>query len=103
MKAALHLKLSQHLALTPQLQQSIKLLQLSTAELNQELETFLLENPLLEREDHESVEADAIAGQAASERLAADSTADAYSESDYAPGEMTATQVAADKIGRAHV
>ncbi|PKO36027.1 MAG: hypothetical protein CVU33_20530, partial [Betaproteobacteria bacterium HGW-Betaproteobacteria-6] len=30
MKPALQLKLSQHLALTPQLQQSIKLLQLST-------------------------------------------------------------------------
>ena len=51
MKPALQLKLSQHLALTPQLQQSIKLLQLSTLELNQELERYLLENPLLERED----------------------------------------------------
>jgi RNA polymerase sigma-54 factor len=51
MKTSLHLKLSQHLTLTPQLQQSIKLLQLSTVELNQELERFLLENPLLERDD----------------------------------------------------
>ena len=96
MKASLHLKLSQHLALTPQLQQSIKLLQLSTADLNQELEKFLLENPLLEREDHESVEADAVVGQAASEKLTGDASADTYSESDYAPGEMTATQVAND-------
>ena len=53
MKPALQLKLSQHLALTPQLQQSIRLLQLSTLELNQELEKFLLENPLLEREDED--------------------------------------------------
>lgn len=54
MKQSLQLKLSQHLTLTPQLQQSIRLLQLSTMELNQELEKFLTENPLLEREDAES-------------------------------------------------
>ncbi len=51
MKPSLQLKLSQHLTLTPQLQQSIKLLQLSTIELNQEIERVLLENPMLERED----------------------------------------------------
>lgn len=48
MKQNLQLKMSQNLALTPQLQQSIRLLQLSTLELNQELETILEENPLLE-------------------------------------------------------
>lgn len=53
MKPALQLKLSQHLALTPQLQQSIKLLQLSTIEMQQELERYLLENPMLERGDEE--------------------------------------------------
>jgi len=51
MKPSLQLKLSQHLALTPQLQQSIRLLQLSTLELNQEIEQAIAENPLLERED----------------------------------------------------
>ncbi|MCZ4306197.1 RNA polymerase factor sigma-54 [Zoogloeaceae bacterium G21618-S1] len=51
MKPTLQLKLSQHLTLTPQLQQSIKLLQLSTIELNQEIEQALLDNPLLERDD----------------------------------------------------
>ncbi len=51
MKHSLQLRLSQHLTLTPQLQQSIRLLQLSTLELNQELERFLLENPLLERDE----------------------------------------------------
>ena len=51
MKPSLQLKLSQHLALTPQLQQSIRLLQLSTLELNQEIEQALADNPLLERED----------------------------------------------------
>jgi RNA polymerase sigma-54 factor len=49
MKPSLQLKLSQHLALTPQLQQSIRLLQLSTLELEHELEKYLLDNPLLER------------------------------------------------------
>ncbi len=51
MKASLQLRTSQHLALTPQLQQSIRLLQLSTLELHQELEQMLGENPMLERSD----------------------------------------------------
>jgi RNA polymerase sigma-54 factor len=50
-KPTLQLKLSQHLALTPQLQQSIRLLQLSALELNQEIEQAVADNPLLERED----------------------------------------------------
>jgi RNA polymerase sigma-54 factor len=53
MKQTLQLKLSQHLTLTPQLQQSIRLLQLSTIELNAEVERMLQENPLLERAEGE--------------------------------------------------
>ena len=53
MKPTLQFRLSQHLTLTPQLQQSIKLLQLSTVELNQEIERLLMENPILEREEDE--------------------------------------------------
>ena len=53
MRPSLQLKLSQHLALTPQLQQSIRLLQMSTLELEQELEKYVSENPLLEREEEE--------------------------------------------------
>lgn len=49
MKHSLQLKLSQHLTLTPQLQQSIRLLQMSTLELDQELDAFAQENPFLER------------------------------------------------------
>jgi len=49
MKQSLQLKFSQHLALTPQLQQSIRLLQLSSIELGQELDAILQTNPLLER------------------------------------------------------
>jgi RNA polymerase sigma-54 factor len=51
MKQSLQLRLSQHLTLTPQLQQSIRLLQLSTLELDQEIERYLRDNPLLERAD----------------------------------------------------
>lgn len=52
MKQVLQFRMSQHLALTPQLQQSIRLLQLSTIELNHEIEQILAENPLLERTDN---------------------------------------------------
>jgi RNA polymerase sigma-54 factor len=48
MKQGLSLRVSQHLALTPQLQQSIRLLQLSTLELSQEVEQMLDENPFLD-------------------------------------------------------
>ncbi len=51
MKPSLQLRLSQHLALTPQLQQSIRLLQLSTLELHQEVEQMLEQNPFIELDD----------------------------------------------------
>ncbi len=54
MKQGLSLRVSQHLALTPQLQQSIRLLQLSTLELNQEIEQMLDDNPFLERGEDEA-------------------------------------------------
>lgn len=60
MKPSLQFRLSQHLTLTPQLQQSIRLLQLSTVELNQEIDRMLMDNPALEREDAEG-EPDAAA------------------------------------------
>jgi RNA polymerase sigma-54 factor len=64
MKPSLQFRLSQHLTLTPQLQQSIRLLQLSTVELNQEIDRLLMENPALEREDTESGEHEAPRGPA---------------------------------------
>ena len=57
MKQGLQLRLSQQLAMTPQLQQAIRLLQLSTLELQQELQQALDSNPLLEQTDlHDEVE-----------------------------------------------
>ena len=61
MKPSLQFRLSQHLTLTPQLQQSIRLLQLSTVELNQEIDRILMENPALEREVAEGGEHEAAA------------------------------------------
>ncbi len=57
-RQSLDLRQQQTLVLTPQLQQSIKVLQLSGAELEQELAQALLDNPLLERLD---VQADVVA------------------------------------------
>ena len=54
MKQGLSLRVSQHLALTPQLQQSIRLLQLSTLELSQEIEQMLDENPFLDKDFEEA-------------------------------------------------
>ena len=51
MKQSLELKLGQQLAMTPQLQQAIRLLQLSTLELQQEVQDMLDRNPLLEEDE----------------------------------------------------
>jgi RNA polymerase sigma-54 factor len=64
MKQGLSLRVSQHLALTPQLQQSIRLLQLSTLELSQEVEQMLDDNPFLEVSEDELPREEFGAGQA---------------------------------------
>ena len=80
MKPSLQFRLSQHLTLTPQLQQSIKLLQLSTIELNQEIERVLMENPALEREDHEEPDAPPPAAGAAAASAVSEPSAPAPAE-----------------------
>ena len=74
MKHSLQLRLTQHLTLTPQLQLSIRLLQLSTQELDQEIEGYLRDNPLLERADNTSepyTETVQLSGAASREEYAA--------------------------------
>ncbi len=71
MKQGLNLRTSQHLSLTPQLQQSIRLLQLSTLELAQEIEQMLQDNPFLEQESaeqsyEEALQAERVQQEAAS-------------------------------------
>lgn len=57
MRPTLQLKMGQQLTMTPQLQQAIRLLQLSSLELQQEIQEALDSNPLLENdEEHGSVE-----------------------------------------------
>jgi len=85
MKPSLQFRLSQHLTLTPQLQQSIRLLQLSTVELNQEIERILMENPALEREDAE----EPARSSTSSEPVAAAPEAPASPETDW-PSEAAA-------------
>jgi RNA polymerase sigma-54 factor len=97
MKHSLQLRLSQHLTLTPQLQQSIRLLQLSTLELNQELERFLQDNPLLEREDDQrdvqAAPADPMSQEA--------NTTDTASAADSPPAEAPATDSETPDFGPA--
>src|SRR5688572_22609963 len=96
MKHSLQLRLSQHLTLTPQLQQSIRLLQLSTLELNQELERMLQDNPLLEREDSPGEQP--VAAGEAPPRLSESATT-----SEAAPAEEPAGDAAPAEAGEGDV
>jgi len=58
MKASLQLKMGQQLTMTPQLQQAIRLLQLSTLDLQQEIQEALDSNPMLEISDDDSTNKD---------------------------------------------
>lgn len=53
MKPGLHLRMSQQLVMTPRLQMALKILQVSTLELEQFLKQELLQNPLLEGVDED--------------------------------------------------
>ena len=74
MKVGLNLKIGQSLALTPQMQQAIKLLQLSSLELQQELQAMLQENPFLELDEDE--QPDAAAPEASASLADTSDTAD---------------------------
>ena len=56
MKPSLQLRIGQSLAMTPQLQQAIKLLQLSSVELQEEIQEIFESNPMLEKEDEASTD-----------------------------------------------
>ena len=55
MRPTLQLRIGQQLTMTPQLQQAIKLLQLSTLDLQQEIQEALESNPLLEVDETQSI------------------------------------------------
>lgn len=87
MKQSLQLKVSQQLTLTPQLQQSIKLLQLSTIDLQAEVERFLLDNPMLERGDDQTTSHEESPANTAETPTNNDSPAEENHNSDDHPNE----------------
>ncbi|MFH1033087.1 MAG: RNA polymerase factor sigma-54 [Pseudomonadota bacterium] len=93
------LKLSQQLVMTPQLQQAIKLLQLSRLELVETINQEMLENPLLEEADEPSNEAElaVITGEPDEPAPEMEALAGPSESTDYATGEVPeARDVAAD-------
>jgi RNA polymerase sigma-54 factor len=62
MGQTMELRLRQHLTLTPQLQQALRLLQLSSLEFEQEMRAALAENPFLEEEEEDVDDAPASSG-----------------------------------------
>ncbi len=95
MKASLQLKMGQSLTMTPQLQQAIRLLQLSTLDLQQEIQQALESNPMLETsEDDDHAEASEIEdrdqnsqndSEPSQDDHSADSPATDWDESESAP------------------
>jgi RNA polymerase sigma-54 factor len=88
MKQSLDLKLGQHLTITPQLQQAIRLLQLSSVELQQEIQEALESNPLLEENERED-EATEVKGEADSSTAESLDEGDASSSYDEIDGTAT--------------
>ncbi|TNE76567.1 MAG: RNA polymerase factor sigma-54 [Gammaproteobacteria bacterium] len=68
MKASLQLKIGQQLTMTPQLQQAIRLLQLSSLDLHQEIQQNLYDNPLLELTEESENQVEASEGKPQDER-----------------------------------
>ncbi|MED5609869.1 MULTISPECIES: RNA polymerase factor sigma-54 [Pseudomonas] len=80
MKPSLVLKMGQQLTMTPQLQQAIRLLQLSTLDLQQEIQEALESNPMLERQE-EGDDFDASDPYAEGAETPANTNANSQSES----------------------
>jgi RNA polymerase sigma-54 factor len=87
MKQALQVRLSQHLALTPQLQQSIRLLQLSTIELQQEVEQMLEQNPFLEADEEPAAVFEPLAERLSPAEHAGERESERAAESPVADGD----------------
>lgn len=67
-KQGLNIKLGQSMSMTPQLQQAIRLLQLSSVELQQEIQEVLETNPLLERAEDSTSSQEATKAEAEAEK-----------------------------------
>jgi RNA polymerase sigma-54 factor len=95
MKPSLQVRLSQHLALTPQLQQSIRLLQLSTLELHLEVGQMLEQNPFLEADE----EAAPAAYDASAERPSNDRPAESEASGDGVEGGDSVAEINGEDFG----
>ena len=87
MKPSLQLKIGQHLTMTPQLQQAIRLLQLSTLDLQQEIQETVESNPMLDIEDtNNEIETDKKESEqtdSGTEQVSDQSSASADSDDDF--------------------
>ena len=103
MKASLQLKMGQSLTMTPQLQQAIRLLQLSTLDLQQEIQQALESNPMLEAPEDDdqadsTAETDSDTDTADSTESAADSdpAETSWDESETGPDWASETEIPSD-------
>ena len=114
MKQSLQLKLGQQLSMTPQLQQAIKLLQLSTLDLQQEIQQALESNMMLEVDEAEespSLELekdklelkDSQTSEGSQSDMPDELPVDSSWDDTYEAPPMTVPDKNAEKIGRAHV
>ena len=99
MKPSLQVRLSQHLALTPQLQQSIRLLQLSTLELHQEVEQMLEQNPFLDVEEEAGTPYEPLAERLTSSERSAEREMERATESPAADAAEDTTGVDSADFG----
>ena len=105
MKPSLQLKIGQHLTMTPQLQQAIRLLQLSTLDLQTEIQEALESNPLLEIEEPRADGSDSDSGSDSDAGSTDTATTDDFSDlidfakaSDYTSTTDTPSTQNADEI-----
>jgi RNA polymerase sigma-54 factor len=82
MKQALQLRLGQHLTMTPQLQQAIRLLQLSALDLTQEVQEVIETNPMLEVEDEYGQHGSSADGEPSDNDLSGQSDSPSSSSND---------------------
>ncbi len=97
MKQSLDLRIGQHLTITPQLQQAIRLLQLSSAELQQEIQEVLESNPLLEERELGESETKGENGDGPGELP--ETTTDSSSSEDLTPTDLTMERGTLDDAG----
>ena len=96
MRPTLQLRVSQHLALTPQLQQAIRLLQLSTLDMHQEIARILDENPMLERAEDSAPSVFSTDASATLSRTNQDEAASAHGDEQAADDRGTDDRIADD-------